>query len=456
MSNNGVHVLPRQASSGLVDAPAGYLELFGDAGTGKMSSIDESGVVTKYGLGTVAQDHVYYVGKHGSDTNGGKNLGDAVLTFTKAIQLAEAQTPSSSNRFVIQCVDGGTYTESFDISSYITIIAFGATIIGNITCRESACLKCKLLQASTGVAFKKTGDTGTGALQATGVEATAAGVNAIECDQGDLLLNVISIGVTTGVAILNSGNPSHIHGFVSKIGMSGAGTALKSTTGSGNELSISITEILSSSGTGIDIDAGHMHLYVGEFNPDTGGDVASGGTLTMFAADLYGKTFTGSGTIKVTEAGVVPLHASSHTDGTDDIQDASASQKGLATAAQITKLNGIQAGAQVNTVNSVFGRTGGVTAQSGDYSHGQITGQTENDHHAKNHASTHGEGGADALKLDDCAVPDDNTDLDANTSRHGLLPKLGGGSVNFLRADGTWNPPPGGYPQYQFFGGQLD
>jgi len=38
-------------------------------------------------------------------------------------------------------------------------------------------------------------------------------------------------------------------------------------------------------------------------------------------------------------------HASSHTDGTDDIQDATASQKGLMTATQATKLDGIEPGA---------------------------------------------------------------------------------------------------------------
>jgi hypothetical protein len=29
-------------------------------------------------------------------------------------------------------------------------------------------------------------------------------------------------------------------------------------------------------------------------------------------------------------------------------------------------------------------------------------------------------------------------------SRHGLLPKLGGGTTNYLRADGTWAQPAGG------------
>ena len=60
------------------------------------------------------------------------------------------------------------------------------------------------------------------------------------------------------------------------------------------------------------------------------------------------------------------------------------------------------------------------------------------------HATTHQADGADAIKLDDLATPDDNTDLNATTTRHGLLPKLGGGTTNFLRADGTWSAPAGG------------
>lgn len=46
-----------------------------------------------------------------------------------------------------------------------------------------------------------------------------------------------------------------------------------------------------------------------------------------------------------------------------------------------------------------------------------------------------------ATKLDDLTAPDDNTDLNASTSTHGLLFKLGGGTTNFLRADGTWAAP---------------
>lgn len=39
------------------------------------------------------------------------------------------------------------------------------------------------------------------------------------------------------------------------------------------------------------------------------------------------------------------------------------------------------------------------------------------------HHTTHESGGSDAIKLDDLAAPDDNTDLDASAAKHGLMPK---------------------------------
>jgi hypothetical protein len=46
-------------------------------------------------------------------------------------------------------------------------------------------------------------------------------------------------------------------------------------------------------------------------------------------------------------------------------------------------------------------------------------------------------------KLDDWATPDDNTDLNASITRHGLLPKLNNSLVNFLNGQGTWTAPSG-------------
>jgi hypothetical protein len=74
----------------------------------------------------------------------------------------------------------------------------------------------------------------------------------------------------------------------------------------------------------------------GEFVRVVGYGNASGNGLVVLPDPTY---------IEVPD-GSVPAHASSHTDGTDDIQDATNTQKGLATAAQITKLDGIEAGAK--------------------------------------------------------------------------------------------------------------
>lgn len=58
------------------------------------------------------------------------------------------------------------------------------------------------------------------------------------------------------------------------------------------------------------------------------------------------------------------------------------------------------------------------------------------------HAPSHKSGGSDAIKLDELSAPTDVTTLNADTAKHGLLPKLPGGTANFLRADGAFAPPP--------------
>jgi len=50
-------------------------------------------------------------------------------------------------------------------------------------------------------------------------------------------------------------------------------------------------------------------------------------------------------------------------------------------------------------------------------------------------------GGADAIKLDDLAAPDDNTDLDVSPTLHGLAPKRDGDTESFLSGAGTWLKP---------------
>ncbi len=52
------------------------------------------------------------------------------------------------------------------------------------------------------------------------------------------------------------------------------------------------------------------------------------------------------------------------------------------------------------------------------------------------HATSHQSGGGDAIKLDDLAAPDDNTDLNATSSAHGLTKKLGAAGTALV-SDGT-------------------
>lgn len=57
-------------------------------------------------------------------------------------------------------------------------------------------------------------------------------------------------------------------------------------------------------------------------------------------------------------------HASSHVNGTDDIQDATAIQKGLMTASYATKLDGIEASADVTDAGNVGSSIHGATAKT--------------------------------------------------------------------------------------------
>jgi len=59
------------------------------------------------------------------------------------------------------------------------------------------------------------------------------------------------------------------------------------------------------------------------------------------------------------------------------------------------------------------------------------------------HASTHTSGQSDAIKIDDLAAGDDNTDLNVSTSKHGLCPKLSNTATQALLGNGTYgNPAP--------------
>lgn len=91
---------------------------------------------------------------------------------------------------------------------------------------------------------------------------------------------------------------------------------------------------------------------------------------------------------------------------------------------------------------------------SGTVADARIAGTLARDSELTSAISTH-EGASDphpgyttaaelaATKLDDLATPDDNTDLNATTGHHGLLPKLDNNAAHYLDGQGGWTTPSG-------------
>lgn len=113
------------------------------------------------------------------------------------------------------------------------------------------------------------------------------------------------------------------------------------------------------------------------------------------------------------------------------------------------------AGWQAPAVQSVAGKSGTVVLVPGDVGLGAVpnvdararsshTGtQSKSSISDFAHGSSHHSGGGDAIKLDALATPDDTTNLNATTERHGLLRKLSGVATEFLAGDGVFRVPAG-------------
>jgi hypothetical protein len=111
-----------------------------------------------------------------------------------------------------------------------------------------------------------------------------------------------------------------------------------------------------------------------------------------------------------------------------------------------------------DAIDTAIGASGVTNGDSHDHSggdgaqidHGSLAGRTDDDHsiyynQARGdaryaqlaHASRHTSGGADAVKIDDLAAGDDNTDLNASTTKHGLMQKYPN-TAQALKGDGSW------------------
>ncbi|MCP4248072.1 MAG: hypothetical protein GY778_13580 [bacterium] len=137
--------------------------------------------------------------------------------------------------------------------------------------------------------------------------------------------------------------------------------------------SAKVTAALNGKNIEVDVDGGKV----------LDGEIAGNGLATRTGAETYVNRSIAVGSAKLTVAngnGVagnptldLGPHASDHTDGSDDIQSATGVQKGLATAAQIAKLNGIEAGATADQSAAEIKAAYESNADTNEFSDGEQT-----------------------------------------------------------------------------------
>jgi hypothetical protein len=253
---------------------------------------------------------VYYVGKHGIDTNSGLSNRKALLTIGEAITLATAESPATDNRFVIVIEDNGIYAESFTLPSWVSLHAPNIKVEGSIILQDNVNALVGEVEVSSGFGVTKAiGGTAHSVFEGTVVTATGNAVGAVNLAvNGILVYRVTRTYCQNGFGVGDiSSSAGHTHIHCEDIYITGTGTGL-ARAGSGTIVGY-IGHILESgsgigNGTGINLFAGEMDLVIGRLDANVPYTSQAGTTLHMFAGEVIG-TPTPAGTADVTIAGEI-------------------------------------------------------------------------------------------------------------------------------------------------------
>jgi hypothetical protein len=241
-----------------------------------------------------AEENVLYVGKHGNDSNGGSNIGDAFLTFGAAITAASALSPSVTNRIAILCLDAGSYTEDIAVPSWVGVIATAALITGNHTVTDNSLLESFRLVSTSGTSITKSTGNGSATVVCPRMILTGSASGAI-CTSGTINYSGETLSVQDGFGI-GSSSTSVVHVHISSIEITGTG--IGAGISSSGRLVITSNDICDDgSGTALSVaSTGTVNATVSEIDCNTAYNVsAAGATLNLFCSSLTG-TKTNSGT----------------------------------------------------------------------------------------------------------------------------------------------------------------
>jgi len=240
------------------------------------------------------QDNIIYVSKAGSDSNSGKYLDKPKLTIGAAITAASAQTPASDNRFRIDILDAGDYTENLTIPEWVGVLGLAALIDGNHTVADNTALWAFRLVASSGTCVSKSAGTGNALVRAERMILTN-GSNGTLVTSGELIFEcgVVEVENGFGFGSTSTGqqqiiaNQIDITGTGIGAGVSGAGSMC---------VRVNCMED-SGSGTGLLTASGAtINATVNRINCTTAISEAAGTTLNLICGSVTGiETRAGSG-----------------------------------------------------------------------------------------------------------------------------------------------------------------
>lgn len=311
---------------------------------------------------------VYYVGKHGSDSNDGLSNETAFLTFGAAISAVNAQTPSSSNTFCIKCADGGQYTENLTWPVWTYVHAPAIILIGTQTVVDNCALEIGIFYTSSGVAITKS--TGTGKTWIKfGQLLLVSGGSGIACYAGSVLIEGGFAEVEDGYALGDSSTTGSVVGSIHHIELTGDGIAIGAAGGSGASLNFRVNHIHQHTGSGIGVYVGAgvvASINVQKLEcSNVAYQVLSTGTLKMSVNDISG-TETNAGTADVSYAG--GKYPPSATDPSDGRELAGDRYFNTAIGKWMTYDDGRSKWLSEDSVVIQFGRNGDVVA--GEYYRG--------------------------------------------------------------------------------------